>query len=74
MKKLISLLFVLFLLVGCMPVRIVNVASRHNYYERHRHNTYTAPTWIPGVGIVLETHIYRLPKRSYAPRVRRGRP
>jgi len=73
MKKLISLLFVLFLLVGCMPVRRVNVASRHNYYERHRYNTYTSPTWVPGVGIVLETHIYRLPKRSYAPKVRRER-
>ena len=73
MKKLISFLFVLVLLVGCMPVRRVNVASRHNYYERHRYNTYTSPTWVPGVGVVLETHIYRLPKRSYAPKVRRGR-
>ena len=73
MKKILSILVMLFLLIGCMPVRRVNVASRHNYYEKHRINTYTSPTWIPGRGIILETHIYRLPKRSYAPRVRRGR-
>ena len=73
MKKILSILVMLFLLIGCMPVRRVNVASRHNYYERHRFNSYTSPTWIPGRGIILETHIYRLPKRSYAPKVRRGR-
>jgi uncharacterized protein YceK len=73
MKKILLLLAVLFLLIGCVPVRRVNVNSRHNYYERHRSNTYTSPTWIPGIGIVLETHIYRSSKRSYAPRVRRGR-
>jgi hypothetical protein len=67
------LAFILFTLIGCMPVRRVNFNSKHNYYQRHRTNTYTSPTWIPGIGIVLETHIYRLPKRSYAPRVRRGR-
>jgi hypothetical protein len=73
MKKLVSLLFILFLLVGCLPVRRVNVASRHNYYERHRFNSYTSPTWVPGVGIVLETHIYRLPnKKSYSSKLRRG--
>ncbi len=73
MKKVLSIIILLFILVGCMPVRRVNVSSRHNYYERHRHNSYTSPTWISGRGIILETHIYRLPKRSYAPKVRRGR-
>ena len=73
MKKILSILVIVLLLIGCMPVRRVNVASRHNYYERHRFNSYTSPTWIPGRGIILETHIYRLPKRSYAPKVRRGR-
>ena len=72
MKQFI-LAFILFALIGCMPVRRVNISSRHNYYERHRYNSYTSPTWIPGRGIILETHIYRLPKRSYAPKVRRGR-
>ena len=71
MKKILSVIILLFVLVGCMPVRRVNVSSRHNYYEKHRYNSYTSPTLIPGRGIILETHIYRLPKRSYAPKVRR---
>jgi hypothetical protein len=73
MKKILSLLFIIFLLIGCMPARRVNISSRHNYYERHRFNTYTSPTWIPGRGIILETRIYRLPKKSYIPKQRRGR-
>ena len=73
MKKILLLLVLIFVLIGCMPVRKVDVSSRHNYYQRHRYNTYTAPTWIPGRGIILETHIYRSPKRSYAPRDRRER-
>ena len=73
MKKILSLLVVLFFLTGCYPVRRVDISSRHNYYERHRINTYTSPTWIPGKGVLLETHIYRLPKRSYTPRQRRGK-
>ena len=72
MKSIITLL-VLILLVGCVPVRVVNVERKHNYYQRHRTTTYTSPIWIPGRGIILETHIYRLPKKSYAPKVRRGR-
>ena len=70
MKKLVVFLLVF---ASCTPVRYVNFERHHNYYETHRFNTYTAPTWVPGRGIILETHIYRLPKRSYAPRVRRGR-
>jgi hypothetical protein len=70
--KYIGFLIFLFL-VSCTPVRKVNVYSKHNYYQKHRINTYTSPTWIPGRGIILETHIHRLPKRSYAPKVRRGR-
>ena len=73
MKRILLVVILLFILVGCVPVRRVDVSSRHNYYERHRFNTYTSPTWIPGRGVILETHIYRLPKRSYAPKVRRGR-
>lgn len=72
--KYIPLLFVLFLLIGCVPSRIVDVTSRHNYYQKHRVNTYIIPIWIPGRGIILETQIYHSPKRSYAPRVRRARP
>lgn len=62
-----NLLLAVILLVGiasCTPVRYVNVERKHNYYQRHRFNTYTSPTWIPGRGIVLETHIYRLPKTN----------
>ena len=73
MKNVLSVLVLVFILIGCMPVRRVDVSSRHNYYERHRINTYTSPVWIPGRGIILQTHIYRLPKKSYAPKVRRGR-
>lgn len=79
MKKIITIctIFILFLwatmfLASCRPVREVNVLSRHNYYQKHRFNTYTSPIWIPGRGVILETHIYRLPKRSYSPRTKRG--
>ena len=63
MKKLLVLVFGIFFLIGCMPVRKVNVYSRNNYYERHRFQSYTSPTWIPGYGIILETHI--IPKHRY---------
>ena len=53
---LIILALILFLMVGCQPVRYVNVHSRHNYYQKHRSTTYTSPVWIPGKGVVLETH------------------
>jgi hypothetical protein len=59
MKTLFLLLLVIVLTSGCEPIRYVNVEKRHNYYQRHRHNTYTIPTWIPGRGVILETHIYR---------------
>jgi hypothetical protein len=49
------------ILQSCTPIRYVNVHSTHNYYETHRYNTYTSPTWIPGIGIILQTHI--IPKR-----------
>ncbi len=58
MKQLLTL-FILVLIVGCSPVRYVNVERKHNYYQRHRFNTYTTPIWIPGRGIILETRIYR---------------
>ena len=44
-------------LQSCTPVRKVNVHSHRNYYERHRANTYTSPTWVPGYGVILQTHI-----------------
>ncbi len=70
MKNIITLL-VLILLVGCVPVKIVNVESKHNYYQRHRTTAYTTPIWIPGHGIVLQTHKVRKPKsHSY---VKRGK-
>jgi hypothetical protein len=56
MKQLLTLL-ILVLVVGCTPVRYVNVERKHNYYQRHRYNTYTVPMWIPGRGILLETRI-----------------
>lgn len=59
MKTIVSLFLVVFLITSCSPVRYVNVNSKHNYYQRHRHNTYTIPTWIPGRGVILETHVYR---------------
>jgi hypothetical protein len=70
MKSIITLL-VLILLVGCIPVKVVNVERKHNYYQRHRTTTYTSPIWIPGHGIVLQTHKVRLPKSR--PNVRRGK-
>jgi hypothetical protein len=78
MKK---LLFLLILVLGaCTPVRYVDVHSRHNYYERHRYNTYTSPSWVPGVGVILETHIIpnrfiqRKPQQRILPkRVPRGK-
>jgi hypothetical protein len=71
--------FVFLFLVSCTPSRIVNVSSRHNYYNRHRAETFTRPMWIPGHGIVLYTEIapnYRFYQPRYAQpqiRVRRGR-
>ncbi len=70
MKSIITLL-VLILLVGCIPVRVVNVERKHNYYQRHRATTYTTPIWIPGHGVVLQTHKVR--KYSSRPNVRRGK-
>lgn len=60
------------LLQSCTPVRYVDFNSRHNYYEHHRYNTYTSPIWIPGHGVILQTHIVpnrHFPQRQYrAPR------
>jgi uncharacterized protein YceK len=59
MKRIILLFLVIILLSSCDSVRYVNVNNKHNYYQKHRYNTYTIPTWIPGKGIMLETRIYR---------------
>ena len=56
MGKKLSVLFIIILFASCIPVRYVDVHSKRNYYQRHRATTYTSPTWIPGVGVVLETH------------------
>lgn len=79
MKKLLFILTIMMLGVSCVPSKIVNVSSRHNYYNRHRTTTYTHPIWIPGRGIVLYTEIhpkYRFHQPRYTQpkhRVRRGR-
>jgi hypothetical protein len=57
MKTLLLATILLLVIVGCTPVRYVNVERKHNYYQRHRSTTYTIPTWIPGRGILLETRI-----------------
>jgi len=60
------------LLQSCEPIRYVNFQSKHNYYERHRHNTYTSPIWIPGHGVMLQTHI--VPYRFSQQRPQQNRP
>jgi hypothetical protein len=65
MKNLILVVILLFGVIGCTPVRHVNVERKHNYYQRHRSNTYTLPIWVPGRGVILETRIYRLPKKGH---------
>ena len=54
LKKL-AVLFVIILFAACTPVRYVNVHSHRNYYQKHRATTYTAPVWVPGRGVVLQT-------------------
>ena len=64
-------LFVLVLALAftsCMPIRYVDVYSHHNYYEKHRFNTYTAPILIPGRGVILQTFTVPMPRP-----IRRGR-
>jgi hypothetical protein len=64
MKNLILVVILLIGVISCTPVRYVNVERKHNYYQRHRANTYTVPVWVPGRGMLLETRIYRLPKAN----------
>lgn len=63
MKTLSFVLLLLILLGACTPARYVNVEKKHNFYQKHRSNTYTVPTWVPNVGIVLETKIYKSSKK-----------
>lgn len=71
MKK--ALIFIL-LIASCTPIRYVDVQARHNYYERHRFNTYTAPVFIPGKGVVLQTQRIPLSHPKFQPRpIRRGK-
>lgn len=60
MKKILSMLLIV--ASACSPVRHVDVTRHNNYYERHRMNTFTSPTWVPGFGVILQTHI--IPYRS----------
>ena len=55
LKKLAAL-FIIVMFASCVPVRYVNVHSHRNYYQRHRATTYTAPIWVPGRGVLLQTH------------------
>lgn len=62
MKKYIIFILLITLIFGCATPKYVNFETRRNYYQRHRYNTYTIPVWIPGRGVLLETHIYRTHK------------
>jgi PBP1b-binding outer membrane lipoprotein LpoB len=64
MKTLSFVLMLIIFLGGCTPVRYVNVEKKHNFYQRHRSNTYTIPIWVPNVGVVLETRIYKFSKKN----------
>jgi hypothetical protein len=71
MKKLLIVLGLIFVF-ACNPSMYVNPNSQHNFYNKYRAETYTSPTWIPGIGVVLETHI--IPKyRYYEPRYKQQR-
>jgi hypothetical protein len=59
MKKYTIFILMITVMFGCTTPKYVNVNRKHNYYQKHRYNTYTSPTWIPGRGVILETHIYR---------------
>jgi hypothetical protein len=64
MKTLSFALLLIIFLGGCTPIRYVNVEKKHNFYQKHRSNTYTIPIWVPNVGVVLETRIYKIPKKN----------
>jgi hypothetical protein len=67
LKKLAAL-FIIVIFASCVPVRYVDFNSHHNYYQRHRFETYTAPVWVPGRGVMLQTlpapRQYRQPRRG----------
>jgi hypothetical protein len=62
-----ALLLIIVLLAGCVPVREVRFTRQHNYYQRHREHTFTAPVWIPGRGVILHTQRVRIPQRAKVP-------
>jgi hypothetical protein len=64
MKTLSFVLMLIIFLGACTPTRYVNTQKKHNFYQRHRSNTYTIPIWVPNVGVVLETRIYKFPKNQ----------
>jgi hypothetical protein len=51
----LTALFIIIMLTSCVPVRYVDVYSHHNYYQRHRFETYTVPVLVPGRGVMLQT-------------------
>ena len=61
MKNILLVSLFLFI-VGCVPVKYVDI--RRPYTYRHRVNVYTAPIWIPNRGIMLENKIYIPNKRQ----------
>ena len=61
----ILLILILFAMVGCQPVRYVNIHSHRNYYNKHRATTYTAPIWMPNRGVLLQ--------QFYAPKLKQPR-
>lgn len=64
MKTFFFVLILIIFLSGCMPVRYINTEKKYNLYQKYRLNTYTIPIWVPNVGIVLETRIYKSPKKN----------
>jgi len=51
----LTALFIIIMLTSCVPIRYVDVYSHHNYYQRHRFETYTVPVLVSGRGVMLQT-------------------
>ena len=51
----LTVLFAIIMLTSCVPIRYVDVYSHHNYYQRHKFETYTVPVLVPGRGVMLQT-------------------
>lgn len=51
----LTALFIIIMLTSCVPIRYVDVYLHHNYYQRHRFETYTVPVLVSGRGVMLQT-------------------